>query len=449
MNLLNENTFELEKIVEAAFYGLMVTDAEGRVILVNRSLERITGLPREVSLGKKMSELVESGLVKDSAVVRVLKSLRTEKVTHNLPSGKQIFGTANPVFDTSGKLWRVVVNCREIAEITTFQHYVDSSASTDFVGSGGFLNDAVVSSEQMKEIEDLAKRLGHVDSTILILGESGTGKEVCADLVHKYSARAKQPFVKVSCSAIADNLLEPDLFGYIGGAFTGANPKGKQVFFEKADKGTLFLDEVGELPLHLQSKLLRVLQERVIIPVGSNTPVSINVRIICATNRNLEEMVEQGLFRKDLYYRLNVVSILVPPLRERKAAINDFVYRFLHMFNLQYGYNKQLSHGILDIFSRYDWPGNIRELKNTIERLVVVSKGDLILPDDLPNELKRVGSAEVCKNITLEDVLKSAEKGFITECLKGTRTTRDLAKRLGISQSSVVRKLKEHNIRLG
>ena len=437
---------ELEKIIESTFYGLFVANSQGVIIFVNRAFERITGFLREEVVGRKMGDLLASGQYKDSVTLRVIKSLKSETIVQKLPNGKSIIVTGNPLFDNNGKLWRVVVNVRDVAEVASLQQYVNRSEVEESLTSesGG----VVVCSKAMREIEDLARRMGHVDSTVLILGESGTGKEVCADLVWFFSKRVKEPFVKISCSAIAENLLESELFGYIGGAFTGANAKGKQGFFEKANNGTIFLDEVGELPLHLQSKLLRILQERAVVPVGGTTPIPIDVRIICATNRDLRKMVAEGSFRKDLYYRLNVVSIVVPPLRERKVAISNLAYKFLNLFNIQYGFHKQLDNRVLDVFMRYDWPGNIREIKNTLERLVVMNCNDIIFPEDLPEEFQHlVAVSENMHNASLATVLENTEKSFIHMCLKSCRTTRELAKRLGISQSSAVRKLRQYGLR--
>jgi len=394
-----------------------------------------------------MMELVEAGFYQESVTMRVLKSHRTETIVQRLRSGKDIVVTGNPVFDSTGEIWRVVTNARDIAEIAAMQHllgYVVPGGQDS--GNAG----VIIRSRQMREIDELARRLGPVDSTVLVLGESGTGKEVCAGLVHQHSKRSKAPCLKVSCSAIAETLLESELFGYTPGAFTGANREGKKGFFEKAHNGTLFLDEIGELPLHVQAKLLRVLQEKQVIPVGSTTAVPVNVRIICATNRDLAQMVRDRTFRKDLYYRLNVVTITAPPLRERRGAISSLTYEFLNRYNIRYGLNRQIDPDVLEIFINYDWPGNIRELKNTVESLVVTVKGSVILPEDLPAQMRKMPLApKMVLHANLQAILERTEKGFLEVCIRRCRTTRQLARRLGISQSSVVRKLKHYGLTLG
>lgn len=439
---------ELEFLIEASFDGLFITDGNGIVLFINRAYERIAGIRREEVLGRSMEDLVTEGFYHESVTLRVLKSKRTETMLQRLRNNKIIVVTGNPVFDQSGNLSRVVTNCRDITEIKALQQYLDRFALQE--DSGIELPGMVIRSRKMREIEELAKRLGPADSTVLIMGESGTGKEICASLVHKYSRRASAPFIKVSCAAIADNLLESELFGYAPGAFTGALRDGKKGLFEKAHTGTLFLDEVGELPLHLQSKLLRVLQEGELKPVGSTRNVPVDVRIIAATGRDLPQMVLDGSFRKDFYYRLNVVNILVPPLRERKTAIISLTYAFLHRFNTRYSYNRQIDTEVLEMFMTYDWPGNVRELQNIVEMLVVTAKGDVIIPEDLPEELRIQPGVlpSQQRSLCLKDILERAERGYLSSCLRRSKTTRELARRLGISQTSVVRKLKKYNLRL-
>ena len=438
---------EMERILEASFDGIFVTDGKGVVCIVNRAYERITGIRREDVLGRSMMDLVKEGLYHQSVTMRVLKSHRTETIVQRLRSGKNIVVTGNPVFDNAGEIWRVVTNARDIAEIAAMQHllaYVVPGGQDS--GNAGI----IIRSRQMREIDELARRLGPVDSTVLVLGESGTGKEVCAGLVYRHSKRSQEPCLKVSCSAIAETLLESELFGYAPGAFTGASREGKKGFFEKAHSGTLFLDEIGELPLHVQAKLLRVLQERQVTPVGSTTAVPVDVRIICATNRDLAQMVRDGTFRKDLYYRLNVVAITASPLREQRGAISSLTYEFLNRYNMRYGLNHQIDPDVLEIFVNYDWPGNIRELKNTVESLVVTVKGSVILPEDLPAQMRKMPIApKMAFHTNLQSILDRTEKGFLEVCIRRCRTTRQLARRLGISQSSVVRKLRRHGLTLG
>ncbi|OAT79361.1 sigma-54 interaction domain-containing protein [Desulfotomaculum copahuensis] len=242
---------------------------------------------------------------------------------------------------------------------------------------------------RLKDVVDLARRAAPTDATVLIRGESGTGKEILARAIHEASDRAGKPFVVVNCGAIPADLFESEIFGYEHGAFTGAGLKGKPGLLEMASEGTIFLDEIGELPPNLQVKLLRVLQERVFYRVGGSRPVSVDIRVLSATNRQLEEMVASGEFREDLYYRLNVINIEMPPLRERRADIPELIYHFLQGYCQLYG--KEISKvepGVIAALISYAWPGNVRELKNTVERMVVLAEGHMITEKDLPKYLQ-------------------------------------------------------------
>ncbi|MCX8111059.1 MAG: sigma-54 dependent transcriptional regulator [Syntrophorhabdaceae bacterium] len=302
----------------------------------------------------------------------------------------------------------------------------------------------VYTSEKMQEVASLIIRLAKTDSTCLITGESGTGKEVVANLIHMLSARKDQPLVKVNCSAIPENLLESELFGYEKGAFTGAIQR-KIGKFEIADKGTIFLDEIGDMPLILQSKLLRVIQEREIERLGGLHPIKIDVRIIAATNRNLEEEVKRGSFREDLYYRLNVVKIELPPLRDRKNDIPILIDFFLKKYNDRHKKGiKGITKEARDIMIKYEFPGNVRELENIIERAVVLTRGEYITTDDL--SISPVKSGHV-KDGTIKDVVGSIEKNLIIEALiKNNWVQTKAAASLGMSERMLRYKINKYGI---
>lgn len=293
-------------------------------------------------------------------------------------------------------------------------------------------------------------RLARVDSTVLITGESGTGKELVAETIHNYSDRKQEPFIKVNCGAIPENLLESELFGYEPGAFTGARQGGKPGYFELAQGGTLFLDEIGDLPFNLQVKLLRVLQAREIIRVGGTKPLKIDVRIVAGTHRNLREMVKRREFREDLYYRLNVVPVNVPPLRERKEEITSLVMHFMRLFNRKYRLTKKISPEVIDIFMQYDWPGNVRELENLVERLVVITPEDVITREDLPAQLmgqrRNLSEVSVSGIIPLREAVESVEKQILEQAYTEYRTTRQMARALQVDASTVVRKAAKYGI---
>ena len=300
-------------------------------------------------------------------------------------------------------------------------------------------------SQKMEDIVAQIHKVAKFSSTVLIQGESGVGKEVIAHAIHQLGGRKERPFLKVNCGAIPEALLESELFGYVKGAFTGADPGGKDGYFRQADQGVLFLDEIGELPLRLQVKLLRVLQEREVAPIGSTQTFSVDVQIIAATNTNLREMVADGAFREDLFYRLNVIPIHVPPLRERHEDIPLIAFHFLKQFNEQHESNYHLTPDALNLLEAYTWPGNIRELQNIVERLVVTADDEIIDASVVGQVLKLNEPMTKVKPIItnimpLQEAFEAVEEQLITQAMNIYKTTTRAATALGISQSSVSRK---------
>jgi transcriptional regulator with PAS, ATPase and Fis domain len=301
----------------------------------------------------------------------------------------------------------------------------------------------VISSRQMKKVMEMSVHVGKFDCTVLIQGESGVGKEIIAQTIVQSSERKEGPFIKINCGAIPETLLESELFGYEKGAFTGADPKGKTGMFEMANKGTILLDEVGEIPISLQVKLLRVLQEKEIIRVGGTKPIKLNIRIIAATNQNLEEMVREGTFREDLYYRINVVSIIIPPLRKRPDDIPALTKHFLHKFNKKYNLNKSISPQLQDLLLTYPWPGNVRELQNLIENLVILTQDDVITPEHLPAKFLEHRNnvtpnlVEINKILPLKEAVNILETNLIKEAMQRFGTTRRAASILKVDQSTL------------
>ena len=311
----------------------------------------------------------------------------------------------------------------------------------------------VANSPEMRRIVNLAVRIAKVDSTVLIQGQSGVGKGVLSKLIHNNSQRREGPFIKIDCGSIPENLLESELFGYESGAFTGAEKGGKIGMIELADGGTLFLDEIGELPLNLQTKLLRVLQDKEIFRVGGKEPISVDLRIIAATNRDLDQLVEAKRFREDLYYRLKVVPILIPPLIERKEDIKALIEDCLKRFNDKYRLNKKIEPTALKFLMDFNWPGNIRELENVIEYLVVTTNADVIQKENLPENILQYGSSSQLKILSLENVtsLKEAvnlvEKRLLLETMEQCASTEEMAKLLKIDRSTVIRKLQKYKMK--
>lgn len=455
---------ELNAIIDSSFDGFYITDGEGRTLHVNRAYERITGINAKEVIGRTMSDLVAEGFYNESVTLKVLKTRRTETIIQKVKDTKTIVVTGNPIFDQKGGIWRVVTNVRDVTELRKLQLELERMARLKSHYRRELDNlrrrvdnksKVIIRSKKMHEVCEQAMRLAQVDSTVLITGESGVGKDVVAELIHNSSTRSEHPFVKVSCAAIPEHLLESELFGYTPGAFTGALSSGKQGLFEVADNGTLFLDEIGEMPLGLQAKMLRILQDKTFTRVGGSRNIRVNVRIIAATNRNLEEMVRQKAFRSDLYYRLNVVPVNIPSLRERREAIFDFVYHFLGRFNQKHGLSRQIEGDAMDILTSLDWPGNVRELENTVERLVVMSKGDVISRRDVQSALGRNSSVENHEvegrpgELPLKDMLRSVEKQALSRALKKHKSTRAAARALGVDQSTIVRKMRRHGLKPG
>jgi TyrR family helix-turn-helix protein len=377
--------------------------------------------------------------------------------------GKLALTTGTPVFDRKGKIFRVVSNVREITELILLKqqleqakglskHYESELKALQIQYSGS--EKLIVNSRKMKDLLDTVIRLAQVDSTVFITGESGTGKELIAETIHKNSSRKKEPFIKINCGAISRNLLESELFGYDTGAFTGAKKGGKAGYFELANGGTLLLDEISELPYNLQVNLLRVLQNKEIIRVGGEKTIPINVRIIAATNCDILAQVEKNQFREDLYYRLNVVPVEVPPLRERKEEIPVLAAHFLQMFNKKYKMEKELSPNVIDVLMEYDWPGNVRELENIIERLVVTIPENVLSRKDLPLHLKNNTFTEKHPTITvsgiipLREAVEAVEKQILEQAYARYKTTREVARQLEVDPSTVLRKATKYGISL-
>ncbi len=313
-------------------------------------------------------------------------------------------------------------------------------------------------SKQILDIVETIKNVANTPATVLLTGESGVGKEVFAKSIHQLSNRADKPFIKINCAAIPEDLLESELFGYEKGAFTGANTtkKGK---FELADGGTIFLDEIGDMPLLLQSKILRVLQEKEVERLGGSKPIKVDVRIIAATNKNLERMVYEGTFREDLYYRLNVIPIHIPPLRERKEDIPLLIYFFLDKFNKIYGKNLTITKKLVETLTEYDWPGNVRQLQNTIERMVILSKSEKLdfkdLPVDIKNKIKNVESSKsqlieslpTVEKPHLPKTVQEIEKQAIERALQQSGyVIKKAAKLLGMTPRQVRYRMEKYNI---
>lgn len=456
---------ELDTIIEAVTDGLYITDGEGYTTRINSTYEEITGIKAEEVMGKHMEDLVEEGYYSESVTLHVLKERKPVTITHEIKTGKEVMVTGTPVFDEEDNIIRVVTTVRDMEALARMKKKLNESKKLNARYYNELeqlrlqqlkLEDVVIQSQKMQEVVELALRSGQFNSTVLITGESGTGKEVLARIIHKSSQENinSGSLIKVNCGAIPDNLLESELFGYEKGAFTGAKEEGKPGLFELAEGGTLFLDEIGELPRKLQVKLLRALQENEIMRIGGTEPIQINTRIVAATNQNLEKLVEQDKFREDLYYRLNVIPLEVPPLRERKDDIEALLRHFLNIFNDKFDTNKKLSLTLIEKLKNYSWPGNVRQLKNIVERMVVMVTDDIIkvehLPTDLKKELNIIDNNCAIRieedDLNLEKAKTMIEKKLLKKAMEKAKTTREIASLVGVSQPTVVRKMKKYDL---
>lgn len=449
---------ELETIMDNAYDLITIVDSNGVALRANSALEKMFGIKMEDFVGKNVYELEQSGVISKSVSGLVLNSKKRQTLIQDTKSGRRLAVTGIPILDSEGNLYRIVNFSRDITEISRLQYQLEETEEMlkeyrhelNELRSEKKKFALVARGQKMIQLLELIKRVAQVDSTVLVLGESGVGKELVAKAIHEMSPRSNHPFIKINCCAIPENLLESELFGYQKGAFTGADRGGKRGLVLLADKGTLFLDEIGDLPLSLQAKVLQLIQEQSFYPIGSSTPISVNTRIITATHRNLKKMVDQGIFRGDLYYRLNVVPIIVPPLRERKEEIPVLAAHFLQKFGAKYLQKITVSPEALEQLIRYDWPGNVRELENMIERLVVMTDGEVISVRHLPIELKKGGNKAVTSKEREDNILSFTaeidrfEKILLQQAYKKYSKTHLVAKALGVHRSTVIRKVNKY-----
>ena len=446
---------DLERIFDAFQDGIYITNAEGLTLRVNSAYERMTGISAMQLVGRYMRDIVREGILSNSITQQVISTGQVVKSEQEIRKNKRVALRGVPIYENN-KIVLVVTFVRDITVINELQRELDLNRSMvaqyktrleELEGHENF----VAESREFQAAVTLARKVAVVDSTVLILGESGTGKEVLAREIHEKSYLKNQLFLKINCGAIPENLLEAELFGYEHGAFTGAQKGGHVGMFEEASDGTLFLDEIGDMPLHLQVKLLRVLQERTVTRVGSTKAIPVNTRVIAATNQDLEQMVRDKLFREDLYYRLNIVVIRAPALRDRKADIPGLIRFFVQKLNGKYSLSKQLSPELVTQLVGYDWPGNVRELEIIIESILVTSSTDVITVEEakLPWRISgpSISAEEIVQpfeSISLKTAMVRLEKQMLLEAAKHYKTTYEIAEALQISQPSVSKKLRKY-----
>lgn len=454
---LQEANERLDAVIENSFDGIYITDNKANTIKVNKSYEMITGLKKEEVLGKNMIDLIKNNVISISGSVLALKKKKPVTLKQEFKTGKKALITSSPVFDNKGNIIMVVTNVRDLTEIYNLKEEVNKNLLSKFTNDKNTTHSKENSSLSEKLIcvdknsittLDMARKVAPLDTTVMLMGDTGVGKELFANYIYKNSSRKNKPFIKVNCGAIPQGLVESEFFGYVKGAFTGADKNGKEGLFEAANNGTIFLDEIGELPLSMQVKLLRVLQEQEIERVGGTKPIKINVRIIAATNADLDKLVEEKVFRKDLYYRLMVFPIHIPALKDRKEDIIPLTDFFTDKFNKKYDFNKYFDKEALNKLKEYSWPGNIRELRNIVERGLILSDNKKVTLKDLPfNEKPKedfVGF-RLKETNNLKKLTESIELEYINHAYQKYKNVREAAESLGMDPSTFVRKRKRYS----
>lgn len=447
----SEKLLLLEEVLDHAEIGIHLVNRQYITIYYNRIAEKIDGLSKDEVIGKNMKELVDSGIFSQSVAVDVL-STRKEKEIVQRVNDRYVRANGVPLYK-NGRFRAVVVYTVDINTVENLSNRVEelrkrnkelrkelNKYKSDFLD-----NQLLFKSKKMHRVVDLGEKVAKVNSTILLEGESGVGKTLFANHIHEFSNRSNKPFVKVDCSAIPENLFESEVFGYEPGSFTGALESGKEGLAEVADGGTLFLDEIAEVPINSQVKLLTLLQEKTIQRVGSTKRKKVDIRVIAATNQDLIAMVEEGRFRQDLYYRLKVIPIVIPPLREREADILPLIKLFCNKLNNYYDMKKTVSPKGINALINYSWPGNVRELENVIERLVVTSEFDVITEEEVLQNIS-LSEHENTSKLSYRDRVVLFEKNLIEEESKNVSSIRELSKSLKINESTLRKKIERFGI---
>ncbi|WP_406242651.1 sigma-54 interaction domain-containing protein [Tissierella carlieri] len=449
------DSFEmLEDILNYAYEGYVLVDPEGRIVKMN--YEKLLGIKEEDAIGKPVEEIIEN--TRMHIVVKTgAKELRDvqriqghDMITNRIPIIKQ-----NKVIGAVGTvLFKDISEVKELAhQLLDLQSKINKyRGEIERIEGSKYSFDSIITrNPKMEYLKKVGRMAAETNSTVLITGESGTGKELFAHAIHRASYRKGEAFIAINCAAIPKDLLESELFGYDSGAFTGARKEGKVGKFELASGGTIFLDEIGDMPLEMQAKILRVLESKEFERIGSNKKVSFDARVIAATNENIEEAIKKGKFREDLYYRLNVITIEIPPLHERIEDIEplsqDILAFLLREMNLG---EKELARETIKILKSYSWPGNVRELRNVLERAINLSTGRIILPEHLPERLMNRASYIVGDPDDiplLKDVVLVAEKEAIEKALVLTKGNKSLAaEKLGIHRTALYKKIDKYKI---
>lgn len=454
MKLCNSISRELESVFNASYDEIIVTDHEGTVLKMNTVFRKFYNLEADDFVGKNVIDLEQAGIFSPSVTAKVLKEKKRVSIIQKTNTDKVLIVTGHPVFDKDKELISVISMAKDITEMhrlkeklaqvekTAQKYYYELEQLKQKEEAQDWIQ---FRSPQMAKVMTMVDKTARVDSNLLITGESGVGKSMIAEAIHKLSVRSDKEIVCINCGAIPESLMESEFFGYERGAFTGARADGKLGKLDLADEGTLFLDEISELSLPMQVKLLKVIQEKKFMRVGGTKTIASDFRLIAATNKDLQQEVRAGRFREDLFYRLNVVPIEIPPLRERQEDIVLLTNYFWRKLNRKYGTSRKIAAEVYDVLTLYQWPGNVRELENCVERLMVTVEKDLLQVEDLPYYLVNylptdMGETQI---MPLTQAMDALERKMIINAYKLYKNTYKVAEVLGVSQSTVVRKLKK------
>lgn len=461
---LNRQQYIYNEMFNKLNDGIYITDEEGTTLYVNDAFVNLSGLTREQVIDKTVYELRNLNILPNSCCAKVIETKGSVSTINNYYKGQRCLVSGSPIFDETGILVKTIAVIRDVSELDILMKNIAKEDNLFIRKKGDYNIEAkeskkesvlIINNDKMKSIYNKAKKIASVDSTVLLLGETGVGKDYIATYIYNMCDwKNKGKFIKINCGAIPEHLLESEFFGYEEGAFTGAQKGGKKGLFEEANGGILFLDEIGDMPYTLQVKLLSSLNDRMFYRIGGIKPIEFNARIIAATNLDLKKLVDDKKFRADLYYRLNVVRFVIPPLRFRKEDIIPLAQQFIENYNNKYGKNCYFTVGCLESFIKYEWPGNIREMKNIIERIVLMSD-DVCIDADMFREHLLSGESiiDISNNNSIESDNKSLkekideyEKEIIEKALIVSKSLKEASGILGIDISTLVRKKQKYDL---
>ncbi|MCQ4636833.1 sigma 54-interacting transcriptional regulator [Anaerovorax odorimutans] len=447
---LKMENYDLNCALESSADSIHITDGEGNVLRVNAVFEKSTGEKRENIIGRNVRYAEAEQIYVPSVVRLCINERRKLTMIQRTPKAgpkSDAITTSTPIFDDNGNIFRVISNARPLNYFSLIYDYFHDVRDNNLDSPSGI--ELSSKDPEMQSLITTAHHIAQVSSGVLITGESGTGKSLLARYIREHSSRSEHRFVELNCAAIPESLMESELFGYEAGAFTGASAGGKQGLIELAHHGTLFLDEIGDMPLSLQAKLLQVLQNKRITRVGGSKEIDVDIRIISATHQDLEAMIKNDQFRQDLYYRLNIIPLELPPLRQRTADIVPLTEQFVAQFNSNNHKEVVVSKAAYARLLRYNWPGNIRELENLMERLVATNRDGFIKEEDLPENIRYGDLSEGLAKIrerraTLPDIMEDLERQIIKDAYQKYKNSYKVAEVLGISQSGANRKIMKY-----